>query len=81
MREREGAGSFVAMPHGHFRTIDDKWVSIACTSDKMFEHFAAVMASLNWPPPTATARANWLPAETGDDRLQVGGQRLQAMRS
>ena len=43
VREREGAGSFVAVPHGHFRTIDDKWVAIACTTDKMFERFAAVM--------------------------------------
>jgi crotonobetainyl-CoA:carnitine CoA-transferase CaiB-like acyl-CoA transferase len=37
IREREGAGSFVAVPHGHFRTVDDKWVAIACTTDKMFE--------------------------------------------
>lgn len=43
VREREGAGSFVAVPHGHFRTIDDKWVAIACTTDKMFERFAAAM--------------------------------------
>jgi succinyl-CoA:(S)-malate CoA-transferase subunit A len=43
VREREGAGSFVAVPHGHFRTVDDKWVAIACTTDKMFERFAAVM--------------------------------------
>lgn len=43
VREREGAGSFVAVPHGHFRTVDDKWVAIACTTDRMFERFAAVM--------------------------------------
>lgn len=43
VRQREGAGSFVAVPHGHFRTIDDKWVAIACTTDKMFERLAAVM--------------------------------------
>jgi succinyl-CoA:(S)-malate CoA-transferase subunit A len=43
VREREGAGSFVAVPHGHFRTVDDKWVAIACTTDKMFERFAGVM--------------------------------------
>jgi succinyl-CoA:(S)-malate CoA-transferase subunit A len=43
VREREGAGSFVAVPHGHFRTFDDKWVAIACTTDKMFERFASVM--------------------------------------
>jgi len=43
VRQREGAGSFVAVPHGHFRTVDDKWVAIACTTDKMFERFAAAM--------------------------------------
>ena len=43
IREREGAGSFVAVPHGHFRTSDDKWVAIACTTDRMFERLAAAM--------------------------------------
>lgn len=43
IREREGAGSFVAVPHGHFRTGDDKWVAIACTTDRMFERLAAAM--------------------------------------
>jgi succinyl-CoA:(S)-malate CoA-transferase subunit A len=43
VREREGAGSFVAVPHGHFRTKDDRWVAIACTTDKMFERLAAAM--------------------------------------
>ncbi|MGF1639544.1 MAG: CaiB/BaiF CoA transferase family protein [Rhodospirillales bacterium] len=43
IREREGSGSFVAVPHGHFRTKDDKWVAIACTTDKMFERLAEVM--------------------------------------
>lgn len=36
IREREGSGTVIACPHGHFRTADDKWVAIACTSDKMF---------------------------------------------
>ncbi len=43
VREREGAGSFVAVPHGHFCTSDDKWVAIACTTDKMFERLAEAM--------------------------------------
>lgn len=43
VREREGAGSFVAVPHGHFRTRDDKWVAIACTTDRMFERLAGAM--------------------------------------
>ncbi|TVR99930.1 MAG: CoA transferase [Rhodospirillales bacterium] len=43
VREREGAGSFVAVPHGHFRTQDDKWIAIACTTDKMFERLSEAM--------------------------------------
>jgi len=43
IRERQGAGSFVAVPHGHFRTEDDKWVAIACTTDRMFERLAGAM--------------------------------------
>lgn len=43
VREREGAGSFVAVPHGHFRTKDGRWVAIACTTDKMFERLAEAM--------------------------------------
>ncbi|MGF1658042.1 MAG: CaiB/BaiF CoA transferase family protein [Rubrimonas sp.] len=43
VREREGAGSFVAVPHGHFRTRDGHWVAIACTTDKMFERLAEAM--------------------------------------
>jgi succinyl-CoA:(S)-malate CoA-transferase subunit A len=43
VREREGSGSFVAVPHGHFRTKDEKWIAIACTTDKMFERLAEAM--------------------------------------
>ncbi|MEO1201718.1 MAG: CoA transferase, partial [Pseudomonadota bacterium] len=43
IREREGAGSYIAVPHGHFRTRDDKWVAIACTTDRMFERLADAM--------------------------------------
>jgi succinyl-CoA:(S)-malate CoA-transferase subunit A len=43
VREREGSGSFVAVPHGHFRTKDGKWVAIACTTDRMFERLTEAM--------------------------------------
>ena len=45
VRQREGMGTKLACPHGHFHTEDDKWVSIACTSDRMFERLAKVMGS------------------------------------
>lgn len=43
IREREGSGSFVAVPHGHFKTKDGKWIAIACTTDKMFERLSHAM--------------------------------------
>lgn len=43
VRDREGTGTGNACPHGHFPTADDKWVAIACTSDRMFERLAHVM--------------------------------------
>jgi crotonobetainyl-CoA:carnitine CoA-transferase CaiB-like acyl-CoA transferase len=43
VREREGSGSFVAVPHGHFRSKDGKWLAIACTTDKMFERLSEAM--------------------------------------
>jgi len=36
IREREGSGTVIAVPHGHFQTKDNKWVAIACTNNKMF---------------------------------------------
>lgn len=43
VRERQGAHYDIACPLGHFRTKDDKWVAIACTTDKMFERFCRAM--------------------------------------
>jgi len=43
VREREGAGTRNACPHGHFPTRDGKWVAIACTTDKMFARLATAM--------------------------------------
>ena len=43
VRQREGAGTANACPHGQFRCADDGWVAVACTSDKMFARFAAAM--------------------------------------
>nr|VFJ53197.1 MAG: succinyl-CoA:(S)-malate CoA-transferase subunit A [Candidatus Kentron sp. FM]VFJ67169.1 MAG: succinyl-CoA:(S)-malate CoA-transferase subunit A [Candidatus Kentron sp. FM]VFK05908.1 MAG: succinyl-CoA:(S)-malate CoA-transferase subunit A [Candidatus Kentron sp. FM] len=40
VREREGSGTVIAVPHGHFQTKDGKWVAIACTNNKMFARLA-----------------------------------------
>ncbi len=61
VRHREGMGTRLACPHGHFQTGDDKWISIACTSDRMFERLAHVMGK---------------PELADPDRYQTTEQRL-----
>lgn len=61
VRQREGMGTKLACPHGHFQTGDDKWVSIACTSDRMFERLAKVMGQ---------------PELAGPDKYQTTAQRI-----
>jgi crotonobetainyl-CoA:carnitine CoA-transferase CaiB-like acyl-CoA transferase len=61
VRDREGIGTKLACPHGHFPTRDGKWVAIACTSDRMFARLAAVMDE---------------PQLAGADRYQTASARL-----
>jgi succinyl-CoA:(S)-malate CoA-transferase subunit B len=44
VRERMGTETPSSTPHSHYPTKDGKWVAIACTTDKMFERLAKVMA-------------------------------------
>lgn len=43
VRERMGPGTVNVVPHSHYPTKDDKWIAIACTSDKIFERLAVAM--------------------------------------
>ena len=43
VRQRTGASIYLAAPHSHYPTKDDKWVTIACTNDKIFERLATLM--------------------------------------
>lgn len=43
VRQREGAGTLNACPHGHFACADEAWVAIACTNDKMFARLCKAM--------------------------------------
>lgn len=43
VRRPEGSGTRNACPHGHFPTRDDKWIAVACTTDKMFARLADAM--------------------------------------
>jgi len=64
VREREGSGSFVACPHGHFRCKNGKWIAIACTTDKMFERLAIAMGR-----PELSARDRY-----GDQRKRLAAR-------
>ncbi len=44
VRQPEGIGTVNACPHGHFPTGDGKFLSIACTTDKMFERLTQAMS-------------------------------------
>jgi crotonobetainyl-CoA:carnitine CoA-transferase CaiB-like acyl-CoA transferase len=44
VRDREGAGTLNACPHGHFQCGDGTWIAIACTNDKMFARLCKAMA-------------------------------------
>jgi succinyl-CoA:(S)-malate CoA-transferase subunit A/succinyl-CoA:(S)-malate CoA-transferase subunit B len=56
VRDREGAGTRNACPHGHFPTRDGKWVAIACTTDKMFARLAEAMARKDLASPAKYGR-------------------------
>jgi crotonobetainyl-CoA:carnitine CoA-transferase CaiB-like acyl-CoA transferase len=44
VRQPEGTGTVNACPHGHFQAGDGTYLSIACTTDKMFERLTHAMA-------------------------------------
>jgi crotonobetainyl-CoA:carnitine CoA-transferase CaiB-like acyl-CoA transferase len=43
VRGRQGMGTSVACPHGHFICADDRWIALACSSDKVFARFATMI--------------------------------------
>jgi crotonobetainyl-CoA:carnitine CoA-transferase CaiB-like acyl-CoA transferase len=42
-RERMGAETHRSVPHSNYESADGRWVTIACTNDKMFDRLAAAM--------------------------------------
>jgi crotonobetainyl-CoA:carnitine CoA-transferase CaiB-like acyl-CoA transferase len=43
IRERMGADTVNAVPHSHYQTRDEKYVALACSSDKIFERMCHIM--------------------------------------
>ena len=56
VRERMGPGTVNVVPHSHYPTKDDRWVAIACTSDKIYERLEAAMAQSGMPAPQVWAK-------------------------
>ena len=44
VRQRMGPGTVNVVPHSHYPTADNRWIAIACTSDKIFARLADAMA-------------------------------------
>ncbi|MGD9867639.1 MAG: CaiB/BaiF CoA transferase family protein [Hyphomicrobiales bacterium] len=58
VREREGTKTINAVPHGHYRTRDGRWLAIACTSDRMFERFCEMMGRPELAAPDVYGRVD-----------------------
>jgi succinyl-CoA:(S)-malate CoA-transferase subunit B len=43
-----GPGTVNVVPHSHYPTKDDRWIAIACTSDKIFSRLAEAMGVPEW---------------------------------
>ena len=42
-RDRMGPDTHRSVPHSNYRTVDGRWLTIACTNDRMFDRLAGVM--------------------------------------
>ena len=55
VRQRSGPASANAVPHSNFQTSDGRWISIACTTDKIFARLAVAMSQ----PELAAPAGKW----------------------
>ena len=55
VRNRMGSDTVNAAPHSHYRTQDNRWVALACSSDKMWERLARVMDRMDLVTPETYA--------------------------
>jgi succinyl-CoA:(S)-malate CoA-transferase subunit B len=67
VRQRMGPGTVNVVPHSHYPTGDQRWIAIACTSDKIFERLAQAMGE----PHLAEPQSWGVLAHRERDRAQV----------
>jgi len=53
VRQRMGPGAVNVVPHSHYPTKDERWIAIACTSDKIFARLADAMGEPELAEPSA----------------------------
>lgn len=67
VRQRMGPGTVNVVPHSHYPTKDNRWIAIACTSDKIFARLAEAMGE-----PELAGEDKWgLIASRERDRAEV----------
>jgi crotonobetainyl-CoA:carnitine CoA-transferase CaiB-like acyl-CoA transferase len=54
VRQRMGPGTVNVVPHSHYPTKDDRWIAIACTTDKIYQRLAVAMGEPHMAEP-----GNW----------------------
>ena len=81
VRDREGLSTRNACPHGHFPTRDGHWVAIACTSDRIFARFAAVIGRPELAAPDRYGPVGHRLADRAAVDRIVGPRRTAATRS
>ncbi len=67
VRQRMGPGTVNVVPHSHYPTKDERWIAIACTSDKIFARLAEAMGE-----PGLAGESEWGPITHRErDRAEV----------
>lgn len=67
VRQRMGPATVNVVPHSHYPTKDNRWIAIACTSDKIYERLAVAMGQ-----PELAQPDTWGPLKNREcDRAKV----------
>lgn len=85
-RDRMGGETHRSVPHHNYEAADGRWVTIACTNDKMFdrlaeamgradllddERFATNTARIAHRPVVNAAVSSWVAERSGDDAVAI----------
>jgi crotonobetainyl-CoA:carnitine CoA-transferase CaiB-like acyl-CoA transferase len=88
VRDRMGAETHRSVPHNNYESADGRWVTIACTNDRMFdrlvdgsgrgdladERFATNASRIACRPAVNAAVAAWVAAHTAAEIVEACGR-------